>query len=106
MRVRALACWIAIVAALGCERAAPPSLLLVTIDTLRADHCSAYGYARRTTPFLDRLASEGALLEDFYSPSAVTAPSHAALFTGESPTAAGVPKNGVVLSAERPLLAE
>jgi glucan phosphoethanolaminetransferase (alkaline phosphatase superfamily) len=36
-----------------------PNLVVVTIDTLRADHCSAYGYARDTTPFLETLAAAG-----------------------------------------------
>ena len=44
----------------ACRPAAPvrrPNILLITVDTLRADHLSSYGYARATTPFIDRLAA-------------------------------------------------
>lgn len=63
----------------------PPDVLLVVIDTLRADHCSTYGYARRTTPQLDALAESGVLYTDTTAPSGWTWPSHASLFTGEPP---------------------
>lgn len=59
-----------------------PSALLVTIDCLRADHCSAYGYERTTTPNLDALAEEGVLFERSWAQAPFTAPSHASLFTG------------------------
>jgi hypothetical protein len=71
--------------ALSCgarESAAPPSVLLITIDTLRADHLSAYGYARKTSPNLDTLAAQGALFEVAYSESNTTNPSHATILTG------------------------
>lgn len=84
----------------------PPNLLLVTIDTLRADHCSAYGYARPTTPTLARLAAEGVLFEQAYAPIPVTGPSHTSLMTGLYPRATGVVANGHVLGASRPTLAE
>ncbi len=71
-----------------------PDVLLVTIDTFRADHCSLYGYARRTTPNLERIAAEGFLFETAYSPSACTAPSHSTLFTGLYPYSHGVLRNG------------
>jgi arylsulfatase len=67
--------------------AAPgPDILVVLLDALRADHCSAYGYARNTTPVLDRLASEGALFEQVYSVSSWTKPVVATLFSGLYPT--------------------
>ena len=71
----------------ACERERPrePNLLLVSIDTLRADHLGAYGYERETSPFLDELARGGALFENAYSQSASTVPSHASLFTGRYP---------------------
>ena len=59
----------------------PPHVLLVTVDTLRADHCSVYGYGRRTSPTLERLARTGVLFETAYAPMATTAPSHATMLS-------------------------
>ncbi|MEO0652731.1 MAG: sulfatase [Planctomycetota bacterium] len=67
-----------------------PDVVLISIDTLRADHCSVYGYERPTTPFLERLGREGAVFEAAYSTSSWTAPSMASLFTGLPPRAHGV----------------
>jgi choline-sulfatase len=94
--------------ATGCARTPPvrPNLLLVTIDTVRADHCSAYGYGFRTTPTLERLAREGALVEKAYAPTATTAPSHASLFTSRYPLEHGVVRNGLVLGQEHVTLTE
>jgi arylsulfatase A-like enzyme len=63
--------------------AAPgPHVVLIVVDTLRRDHLSAYGYARPTSPHIDRLATEGALFERAYSTASWTLPAHASLFTG------------------------
>ena len=51
--------------------------LVVFVDTLRADHVGAYGYQAPTTPFVDKLAVEGALFENAYAPSPWTYPSAA-----------------------------
>lgn len=59
-----------------------PNVILVTIDTLRADHVSAYGYGRPTTPNLDRIAREGVLFENVYATANSTNPSHVSIFTG------------------------
>ena len=59
-----------------------PNVLVIVIDTLRADHVSAYGYSRPTTPNLDRLAKEGVLFENAISPSSWSLPSHVSLVTG------------------------
>ncbi|HIF63334.1 MAG TPA: hypothetical protein EYQ35_04150 [candidate division UBP10 bacterium] len=83
-----------------------PDILLVTIDTLRADHCSAYGYAIETTPFLSDLAHEGVLYEQAWAPSATTAPSHAALFASRWPRSMGVMKNGQPVPGGELMLAE
>jgi arylsulfatase A-like enzyme len=83
-----------------------PDILLVTIDTLRADHSSAYGYRRPTTPVLERLARDGVRCAVAYAPMATTAPSHASMFTGRLPRAHGVLKNGHVLPARASTLAE
>jgi arylsulfatase A-like enzyme len=62
-----------------------PDVLVVLLDALRADHCSGYGYARDTTPVLDRLASDGVLFEQVYSVSSWTKPVVATLFSGLYP---------------------
>jgi arylsulfatase A-like enzyme len=69
----------------GAEKAAPPDVLLVVLDTVRADRVSAYGYARATTPSLDSLARTGVLFEDVTAPANWTWPAHASLFTGRPP---------------------
>ena len=61
---------------------AGPNILILVADTLRADHVSAYGYPRPTTPRIDRLAAEGQMFLDAYSASSWTLPAHASLFTG------------------------
>jgi arylsulfatase A-like enzyme len=75
----------------GCSRGpAGPHVLLVTVDTLRADRVGAYGYTRETTPHLDALAREGVLFERSYTHAPFTAPSHASLLTGLHPQSHGV----------------
>jgi arylsulfatase A-like enzyme len=62
-----------------------PDVILIVIDTLRADALSSYGNPRLTTPHLDKLAEGGLLFEQAYSHAPNTAPSHATLFTGLHP---------------------
>lgn len=71
--------------AAGAQVAPPPNLVLVTIDTLRADRVGAYGHPGASTPALDRLAREGVLLLDAIVAAPMTRPSHATLFTGRHP---------------------
>jgi choline-sulfatase len=71
----------------------PRAIVLVTIDTLRADHLGAYGYKRPTSPFLDHLAGEGVLFENAFASSSMTAACHASLFTGLHPAQHGVRLN-------------
>jgi arylsulfatase A-like enzyme len=59
-----------------------PNVLVIILDTLRADHVSAYGYARNTTPEIDHMAREGVLFENAISPSSWSLPSHVSLVTG------------------------
>jgi arylsulfatase A-like enzyme len=99
---------IVMVIASSCAAPAPPvrpDILLISIDTVRADHCSAYGYSRPTTPTLDRLARTGVRFDAAYAPMATTGPSHATMFTGLYPRTHGVVKNGYVLAATHPTLA-
>jgi arylsulfatase A-like enzyme/Tfp pilus assembly protein PilF len=70
------------------------SVLLVTLDTTRADRLEPYGADDATTPTLLRLAQEGALFERAFATTPVTLPSHASIFTGLDPPAHGVRNNG------------
>jgi len=83
-----------------------PNLLLITLDTVRADRCSAYGHRRPTTPTLERLASEGVLFEQAYAPLPATLPSVSTMFTGQRPRSHGVERNGEVLPEAAVTLAE
>jgi hypothetical protein len=67
------------------ERAALPNIVLIILDTVRGDHLSALGYARPTTPHLDRLAREGTVFEKAVAPAPWTLPSHATMLTGQWP---------------------
>jgi len=60
---------------------APPSILLITVDTLRADHLGAYGFDPEVSPSFDALASESAVFERALAASSRTAPSHASIMT-------------------------
>jgi arylsulfatase A-like enzyme len=62
-----------------------PNVLLITLDTVRAQSMSLYGYSRMTTPNLERLAKNGVLFERAISAASWTLPSHASLFTGRFP---------------------
>lgn len=70
------------------------NLLLITVDTLRADRLGAYGDAEADTPRLDALAQGGVRFESCYSPVPLTLPSHSTLFTGRYPFTHGVRNNG------------
>jgi choline-sulfatase len=71
-----------------------PNILLITLDTTRADHLGAYGYRRAHTPRLDRLASEGVLFERAVAAAPITLSAHASLLTGLYPFVHGVRNNG------------
>jgi arylsulfatase A-like enzyme len=83
-----------------------PNILLITLDTARADHLSAYGYQYDTTPFLRELAARGAYFKRVYAAAPATAPSHATLFTSQSPLTHRVVKNAVTLAEDSDTLAE
>lgn len=61
------------------------NVLLITIDTLRADHLGSYGYAKGRTPTLDRLAEGGVVFEEAHAQAPFTCPSHASILTGRDP---------------------
>ena len=74
-------------------------VVLVVLDTVRADHLSVYGYARQTAPTLEAFARESLLFENLMTPADMTLPSHASLFSGQY-----VARHGVTLA--KPALAE
>jgi arylsulfatase A-like enzyme len=85
----------------------PRNVLLITLDTMRADRLPAYGFTGVVTPALDRIAAEGALFEETFAAAPLTLPSHASLFTGLYPPRHGVRDNaGAPLSDELTTLAE
>jgi arylsulfatase A-like enzyme len=90
----------------GAPSAERANLLLISLDTTRADHLSVYGYPRDTSPRLRDLAAEGVRVEIAYAPTATTAPSHASLFTALPPRRHRVIKNGQTLAGTNRTLAE
>ncbi len=71
-----------------------PDILLITLDTLRADALGCYGHKSRATPTLDRLAAEGYRFSRAYTVAPLTIPAHSSLFTGLYPPRHGVRDNG------------
>lgn len=83
-----------------------PNILFISIDSLRADHLSSYGYHRATSPNLDRLASEGVLFEQTVSSTSWTLPSHMSMFTGLDALHHGVTSDYTRLGRDVPTLAQ
>ena len=79
----------------SCSQDPAPTIVLITVDTLRADAVAFAGGERRTTPFLDELAEKGLVFRRAYAPSSWTAPSMASLFTGLSPLSHGVQSGSI-----------
>ena len=105
----------ALVLASGCggrgatptTRPTPRHVVIVTIDTLRADRLGAYGNTTVPTPNFDRLAREGALASDASAHVPITRPSHASIFTGRYPSEHGVRDNvSLPLAKDVPTLAD
>src|SRR5687768_9002240 len=76
------------------------NLLLISLDTTRADRLGCYGHREAQTPNLDRLAREGVLFEHCITPTAYTLPSHSSIMTGLYPPQHGVRLNGDAALAE------
>jgi len=83
------------------------NIILVTLDTTRADHIGCYGYQAALTPALDELAARGVLFEKAHTPVPLTLPSHTSMLTGLYPPEHGLHVNGMGrLSSDIPSLAE
>ena len=86
---------------------AHPSLVIATLDTMRADRIGAYGYSAAYTPNIDGLANRGLHFRRAYATVPLTTPSHSSMFTGTYPTRHGVRNNGdAILHDEATTLAE
>jgi arylsulfatase A-like enzyme len=81
-------------------------IVLIVVDTLRADHLGAYGYDRGTTPRLDNLARQGTVFEAAWSTAPWTLPSVMSIMTSRYPSSHRVENDGLKLSADTPTLAE
>jgi arylsulfatase A-like enzyme len=99
---------LASMALLACAEAPaiPPNLILISIDTLRADHLGIYGYERDTSPNLDAFARRGVVFENALAPSAWTLPSHATMLTGLAPLRHGAVGSRFEIREDVPVLAE
>jgi len=86
--------------------APPPSVVLITVDSLRADHLGIYGYERDTSPNLDALAPEAVVFDRAYTVETLSGPSHASIFTSLYPVTHGVIYNAYRLDQEALTLAE
>lgn len=92
------------------DRSPPPppkGVIVISVDTLRADHLGCYGYGDIRTPHIDRLAAEGVLFENVATVTPLTLPAHASIFTGRGPLDHGVIDNfGYLLGEGEETLAE
>jgi arylsulfatase A-like enzyme len=88
------------------NRPAGPNVILITIDTLRADHLGSYGYGRNTSPEIDKLAREGILFENAYSQAPWTYPSVSSIHTSLYPSQIGQFSSVLVLNESLLTLAE
>ena len=92
---------------LAAKSALSPNVLVITMDTTRADHIRCYGYDKIQTPNIDAVAGEGVLFEEAFSVQPVTLPSHASIFTGKYPYNHGIRDNNIFkLADENVTLAE
>jgi choline-sulfatase len=82
-----------LLAAACAKRPAPPPIIVISIDTLRADHLSAYGYRAARTPNIDALAGEGIVYRNVWANCPLTLPSHLSILTGLLPPEHGVRDN-------------
>jgi arylsulfatase A-like enzyme len=90
----------------GGEAEAPPNVILISLDTLRYDHCGFNGYERDTTPFLDSFAKQCVAFDRAYTTMSWTLIAHMSMLTGLYPTQHGVMEAELALSPEFPTLTE
>lgn len=83
-----------------------PDIIMITVDTLRADRLSGYGYERRTSPAIDALMNEGIRFEDALTAIPLTGPSFSSIMTSHYPHETGATRNGLPMDRTFPTLAE
>jgi len=83
-----------------------PNVVLLSVDTLRADHLGCYGYEHATTPAIDAFAKTGLLFEDLVCEVPLTSPSFCSMFSSRYPRMTGTTRNGLRMPAEVPLITE
>lgn len=83
-----------------------PNIVLISVDTLRADHLGHYGHPHPTSPNLDKLAAQSLVFNDMICEVPLTAPSFAAMMTSQYPRTTGVTRNGIRLPDTVPTVAE
>lgn len=91
---------LALIGVSSCARSEVQSLILITLDTHRADYMSAYGGEVASTPNLDFLAEKGTLFTKCFSPTPITLPAHSSLFYSQPPSKLKIFNNGETLNAE------
>ena len=109
-RTAVLALALAALLGAGCSSdvapAKRPNVLVIVLDTVRADRLSCYGHPRHTTPKIDALAAKGVRFTQFYSNSSWTLPAHASLFTGMYPVGHRATQETLILRPGPATLAE
>ena len=75
----------------------PPNIIIITIDTLRADRLPSYGYHRNTAPNLEKLIARGVRFTHHYTPEPLTAPAMATMLTARHPHEHGATRNGITI---------
>lgn len=90
----------------GAEPDPPPNVVLLSVDTLRADHLGLYGYRFNTSPTLDRLAQEALVFDDCVCEVPLTNPSFGAMLSGLYPRMTGTTQNGLPMPDTTPLVPE
>jgi arylsulfatase A-like enzyme len=83
-----------------------PNIILIVMDTVRADHLSCYGYFRKTTPNIDKIANQGVLFENAFSAAPWTPPSHASIFSGRYPSDHKTIGRNISLNKDVPVIPE
>ncbi|MGF1503659.1 MAG: sulfatase-like hydrolase/transferase, partial [Anaerolineae bacterium] len=83
-----------------------PNIIMLVLDTMRAERMSVYGYQKETTPVLGEFAEDATVFERAFAPAPWTVPSHASMFTGLYPTVHQTTQSYATLPDEIPTLAE
>lgn len=98
--------WLPLAACSTPLKSEQPTLVLIVLDTVRADHLSVYGYPKPTSPFLEAFAKRGTVFDQAFSTSTWTLPAHASMFSGLLPVDHRADQDHLFIRGDVPLLAE